>query len=76
MRKNYPHFRLSPTPRSKTGIPGVYRTGGRNGKVVYQARLVIDGKERYLGAFKTIKEAAAVRKKAEQHYYGGNPNAI
>jgi len=76
MRKNYPHFRLHPTPRSVTGIPGVYRTGGRNGKVVYQARLVIDGKERYLGAFKTIEEAAKRRKNAEQFFYGGNPNEV
>ena len=61
------------TPRSKTGYPGVYKTGGNNKSEYYQARIVVYGKEKYLGAFKTIEDALAIRKKAEEEYYGGNP---
>ena len=61
------------TRRSKTGFPGVYKTGGNNNGEFYQARIVVDKKEKYLGVFKTIEQALAVRKEAEEKYYGGNP---
>lgn len=68
-----PKFYTKATARSKTGFPGVYKTGGHNNIVLYQARIVVNNKERYLGAFKTIEEALALRKEAEKKYYGGDP---
>lgn len=64
------------TSRSKTGFPGVYKTGGNNKGEFYQARIVVDKKEMYLGVFKTIEQALAVRKEAEEKYYGGNPYEV
>ena len=66
-------FYTKATSRSKTGFPGVYKTGGNNKGDFYQARIVVDKKELYLGVFKTIEQALAVRKEAEEKYYGGNP---
>lgn len=34
----------------------------------YQARIIVDYKEIYLGTFKTLKEAIEARKEAEKHY--------
>ena len=36
----------------------------------YQARITVNGKEKYLGLFKTLDEAIHARKKAEIKYFG------
>ena len=58
------------TIRSKTGVPGVYKSGGRNAGDMYQARINVDGKEIYLGSSKDVTKCIAMRKEAEERYYG------
>lgn len=59
-----------PTSRSKTGVKGVYRTGG-GGKYrdYYQARITVDGKEKLLYSGKSMVDAIIARKAAEEKYY-------
>ena len=54
---------------SKTGIPGVRPDGQGYGFVVSIGK---DYVKHYLGFFKTLKEAAEVRKQAELDFYGFN----
>lgn len=58
------------TSRSKTGVPGVYLSGGRKDSMVYQARISVDKKEIYLGASRDFEKVVALRKEAEAKYYG------
>lgn len=53
---------------STTGIPGVRET--TNG--TYQARIVANNRDYFLGTFKTIIEAAEARKNGEKKYWGQN----
>lgn len=50
---------------NKSGVSGVHQCNGR-----WIARIKIDGRHTHLGSFKELGEAAAVRKAAEQKYYG------
>lgn len=52
--------------RNKTGVVGVCMS--KNGKYIAQIRS--DGKDMYLGSFKTIEEAIKARKDAELKYFG------
>ena len=58
------------TSRSKTGVPGVYLSGGRKVGDTYQARISVDKKEIYLGASRDLAKVVALRKEAEAKYYG------
>ena len=51
----------------KSGIKGVTRVS-RNS--TWQAQMVIGGKQRYLGNFKTLEEAAIVVKQAREKHHG------
>ncbi len=54
---------------NKTGVPGVCLASDRYlGN--YRAFIRIDGKQKDLGIFETLAEAAAVRKAAELKYFG------
>lgn len=55
-----------PTIRTKTGIRGVYKTGGPGR---YQARITVNKKEIYLGSSTSLDDAIAMRKNAEKEYY-------
>lgn len=52
--------------RNKTGVNGVYL--GKDGK--YRVSITVNYKKNYLGTYRTIEEAIAVRKEAEVKYYG------
>lgn len=55
-----------PPRKSKSGVPGVRK---RNHRKLWLARIGINGKEIYLGDFKTKNEAIAARQKAEKEYW-------
>lgn len=58
---------MNPATASSTGVRGVYfekRTGR------YRARLKFKGKILNFGSYRTIEEATAARKTAEQEYFG------
>lgn len=58
---------LNRPPRpSKSGIAGVRKRNHRN---LWLARIGINGKEVYLGDFKTKEEAVAARQQAEKEYW-------
>jgi len=61
----------TPSSRSKTGVKGVYITGGdpKHGKIVYQARISVNHREVLLYAGKDLRAAIAARKKGEEIYY-------
>lgn len=54
---------------SKTGVRGVSIHKRRGKFVGYQANIVINGKQKYLGTFSTVEEAAEARKAAEEKYF-------
>lgn len=54
---------LSISVRNKTGVVGVHWDKKRK---VFKAEIRAHGKNKFLGYFKTIEEAAVVRKKAEK----------
>lgn len=56
-----------------TGVCGVVRDKNFHMNGVFIAHIKADGKFKYLGRFKTLEEAAAVRKAAE-HQYGFHSN--
>lgn len=58
---------MKPNATSTTGVRGVYYDK-RSGR--YRARLKFKGKILNFGSYKTIEEAAAARRSAEQEYYG------
>jgi hypothetical protein len=51
----------------KSGIKGVTRASRRS---TWQAQMVVDGKQRCLGNFKTLEEAASVVKQAREKHHG------
>lgn len=54
------------TPKNNTsGHIGVIKRGE-----LYEARIVFNGKDIYLGRYKTFEEAVKVRKEAEEKYFG------
>lgn len=54
---------------NKTGVTGVFRTTTKNGEERFVAYLTV-GKKRYrLGTHKTLEEAKAARKQAEELYH-------
>ena len=57
--------------RSMSGINGVSYLKKRNAWVVY---IVVDGKSKYIGSFKTFIEAAQARLDAQKKYYGNFAN--
>ena len=65
------HYYTKPTSRSRSGHLGVYITGGRNGEIVYQARISYEGKEIYLGCTRDLQKAIKMRRDAENRFYGG-----
>lgn len=54
--------------RNTTGHAGVQTRGGR-----FRARIRDNGREVWLGTYKTIEEAAAARRAAETHFHGKWP---
>lgn len=58
---------MNPTAASSTGVRGV-SFDKRSGR--YRARLKFKGKMLNFGSYRTIEEAAAARKAAEQEYFG------
>ena len=54
-----------PTSKSKTGVRGVYYNKRKKRYVVY---INVDKKTKYLGSSVDLKEAAAIRRKAEIEY--------
>ena len=52
---------------NKTGVPGVYKIKTKKGHV-YIVRISHNSKWLYLGTYKTLKKATAVRKAAEKRY--------
>ena len=50
---------------SQTGCTGVYKHKNK-----FQARIMVDGKQRCIGTFDTIPEANSARIRAEQKHYG------
>lgn len=52
-------------PKGRSGVTGV-----SHHKLGWQAAIRVNGKSVYLGVFKTIEEAAAVRAEAEKSEYG------
>ena len=63
----------TPTSRSKTGVRGVYLTGGnpKKGRFYFQARVTVPGTHKEIVVYngRDFKKACAARKKAEQIYY-------
>ena len=57
-------------PRSNSGTIGVYEKIYSTGAVRYMASISVDGKQKHLGAFRTIEEAIDARKCAEMKYWG------
>lgn len=55
-----------PTKKSTTGVRGVYY---QKKKHSYQAFINVDKKQKYLGSFKTLEEAAKVRQEAEKDFW-------
>ncbi|KFN88913.1 MULTISPECIES: AP2 domain-containing protein [Streptococcus] len=55
-----------PTKKSTTGVRGVYY---QKKKHSYQAFINVNKKEKYLGSFKTLEEAAKARKEAEKEFW-------
>jgi len=55
-----------PTPRSVSGVRGVYRNSEPNTKKPWRAGICVDGQRRHLGNFGTVEEAAAARAAAEE----------
>lgn len=58
---------MNPTAASSTGVRGV-SFDKRSGR--YRARLKFKGKMLNFGSYRTIEEAAAARKSAEEEYFG------
>jgi len=56
-----------PSANNTTGVRGVSWSNQKN---KYTARIGFKSKDYYLGAYKTLEEAAQVRKLAEQSIYG------
>lgn len=52
-----------------TKILGVHKSNNKNQRKKFLARIVVNGKSKHLGSFKTLKEAIRVRKDAENKYY-------
>lgn len=52
-----------------SGVRGV-RVRKLNNNIVYEARISLNNKEKYLGRYKTIEEAMKVRKQAEKELFG------
>lgn len=52
---------------NKTGYPGVVKPKGRS---KWDARIKVDGKFHFLGAFNTYEEAVAARQAAEKIFHG------
>jgi len=55
-------FNVGPPRNNKLGVKGVYWHKQRS---KYQAQIMIRGKQRYLGLFSTLEEAAEARREAE-----------
>lgn len=60
---------MNKPPRSdnKSGVVGVCFRKSNNR---FRANIMIDGRYKHLGSFKTLEEAVAARKQAEQEHYG------
>lgn len=50
---------------SKTGVKGVAQHGGR-----FRARIVVDGKQRVIGSFETLEQAARAYDAAATRHFG------
>ena len=61
------HLTNKPTVRSTTGVRGVTYKKDRN---KYEANICFKQKNYYLGSYKTLEEAAKVRKAAEDKLFG------
>lgn len=57
---------------NNTGIAGVQIRQLRNGGISYRVTITTDNGIKRLGTYKTIEEAAAVRREAELKYWGFN----
>ena len=55
---------------NKTGYIGVHTKQLVSGECCYTASIGVDGKDTYLGTFKTAEEAYKVRLEAEKEFYG------
>lgn len=55
---------------NKTGYIGVHAKQLVNGECCYTVSIGVNGKDTYLGTFKTAEEAYKVRLKAEKEFYG------
>lgn len=55
---------------NSSGVRGVRIKKLKSSGVSYEARITINGKEKYLGRYKTIEEAEQVRKQAEKELFG------
>lgn len=64
--------RLGPNKNSKTGVRGVHwhRESRR-----YAAEIRVDGRQKHLGKFKTIADAAKAYASANRRYYGEHGGA-
>lgn len=54
-------------PWGRTGVKGVYLIKGR-----FRVAIQVDGHLKHIGLFDTVEEAAAVRKAAEEKYWGAD----
>ena len=64
---------MKPTSANSTGVRGV-QFDKRSGR--YRARLKFQGKLLNFGSYRTLEEAAAARKAAEEEYFGAFLEAI
>lgn len=55
---------------NSSGVRGVKIKELKNGEQVYESRIKLNGKEKYLGRNRTIEEAKISRKQAEQEMFG------
>lgn len=53
-----------------SGVRGIRVRELKNGEVSYEARISLNGEDKYLGRYKTIEEAETVRKQAEKEIFG------
>lgn len=57
---------VAPKRKNRDGYPGVRETTSGT----FHARIFVDGKEKYIGAYKTYEDAVKARKEAEEKYFG------